>query len=185
MLAFSCVSKKDSKENDVDLGKYMLAGSEVSGMAQTVLIKNLTEAIEVGGTRHAVQFCNLNASAILDSVSAANNCIVSRVTDKNRNPENLISNQHDKSMWDYYNGRNSENVQADSLLQLSDEFIFYRPIRIGMPTCLKCHGNPELDIDEATKGAIDSLYPADLAKNYKLGDLRGLWKIEFKSIVQD
>ena len=185
LFIFSCVSKKDSTEKSFDLKKYQKAGDEVSSIAQATLIQNLSAAIEKGGAEYAVQFCNLNASGLLDSVSSANNCVISRLTDQNRNTGNFISSPEDKAVWQDYKNRNSENAQADSVLQLADNIIYYRPIRIGMPTCLKCHGSPDVDIDGKTLTLIDSLYPKDLAKNYKSGDLRGLWKIEFISAQQE
>jgi hypothetical protein len=60
------------------------------------------------------------------------------------------------------------------------DVIFYKPIMISMPTCLKCHGKPNIDIDEATLKAIAEKYPNDLATGYNLSDLRGAWKITFK-----
>ena len=57
--------------------------------------------------------------------------------------------------------------------------VYYKPIRIALPACLKCHGEPISDIDVATSEKIQNLYPADLATGYKLNDFRGLWKIEF------
>ena len=53
-----------------------------------------------------------------------------------------------------------------------------------MSTCLKCHGKPDIDIAQGTLKKINQLYPNDLAKGYKLDDLRGLWKIEFDNTTQ-
>jgi cytochrome c553 len=58
--------------------------------------------------------------------------------------------------------------------------VYYKPIRIVMPACLKCHGVPGTDIDSVTIQKLQSLYPADLATGYRLNDFRGLWKVEFK-----
>jgi hypothetical protein len=59
------------------------------------------------------------------------------------------------------------------------KIVYYKPIRIAMPACLKCHGSAEKDIDPKTLAIIRQKYPDDLATNYKEGDLRGLWKITF------
>jgi hypothetical protein len=53
-----------------------------------------------------------------------------------------------------------------------------------MPACLQCHGQPGTDINEATMAQIKNLYPEDHATGYKLGDVRGLWKVTFKEMVQ-
>jgi cytochrome c553 len=65
-------------------------------------------------------------------------------------------------------------------LQNGNDLVYYKPIRTGMPACLKCHGNTETDINAATKAKLNELYPNDLATGYKLNDFRGLWKVEFK-----
>ncbi len=48
-----------------------------------------------------------------------------------------------------------------------------------MPACLKCHGLPGKDIDANTLALLQKKYPEDKATGYKLGDLRGAWKISF------
>jgi hypothetical protein len=57
--------------------------------------------------------------------------------------------------------------------------VFYAPIVIPMDTCLQCHGEPGRDITEANLALIRSLYPDDAATGFRLGQLRGLWKVTF------
>ena len=54
---------------------------------------------------------------------------------------------------------------------------FYAPITVFAPLCLKCHGEPGSDIDEATTATLAELYPEDEATGFALGDLRGMWAI--------
>ena len=58
---------------------------------------------------------------------------------------------------------------------------FLAPIVLGNPLCLQCHGTPGKDIAPETLAAIQKLYPDDKATGFKLGDLRGLWRITFPS----
>lgn len=56
---------------------------------------------------------------------------------------------------------------------------FIAPIVLGNPLCLQCHGTPGEDIDPETLASIQKFYPNDKATGFKLGDLRGLWRITF------
>ena len=184
MILNSCSTQKQSEQNSFNYEKYKTLGSEISGLAQKTLVEHLTGAIEEGGTDHAIRFCNLNALGLIDSISSINQCVVSRITDRNRNPSNVIRDLTDKNIWEYYTNSDSEKLSADTAIELSDNIVYYKPIKIGMPTCLKCHGKPGIDIDQKTLATIDSLYLKDLARNYEAGNLRGLWKIEFQRSVQ-
>ena len=65
------------------------------------------------------------------------------------------------------------------MVQTKQKLVYYKPIKIGMPACLKCHGSSETEINAVTFEKLNTLYPHDLATGYKLKDFRGLWKIEF------
>jgi hypothetical protein len=172
-------SKKESIAPDV-YANYLQKGNDISGLAQGVLLTNVGKAIQQGGPVHAVEFCNLKASSITDSLNQANNCVITRVSEKNRNPENFLQNETDKNLWEYYSGK-APGAGNDTLVQAGDELIFYKPIRIGMPACLNCHGTQGKEIDSATFEKLQTLYPADLATGYQLNELRGMWKIHFEA----
>ncbi len=184
IFSFSCSGNKSTEKTTENISTYYSLGKEVSAIAQGTLIQNLSKAIEAGGPSYAVEFCNLKAMELIDSISISNKCVVSRVTDLNRNPGNFISSEEDKSIWNYYKNEASEKAAHDTVVETPESIVYFKPIKIGMPTCLKCHGEPGVDIDQNTLSVIDSLYPKDLARNYKSGDLRGLWKIEFLNSVQ-
>ena len=54
--------------------------------------------------------------------------------------------------------------------------VYYAPIHIDMPTCLKCHWEVN-EIDSLTFSKIKELYPSDEAVNYEIDEFRGAWKI--------
>lgn len=170
-IVFSCHSTIDS----TTYSEIQRKGNKISGMAQSTLLTNVGKAIQKGGPEYAVEFCNLKASAIIDSLNESNNCIISRVTEKNRNPENGLRMEKEKELWEMF----QTNSIVDTIIQHNNNLIFYKPIKISLPACLKCHGTPNSEINPATLEKLTNLYPEDLAKGYKLGDLRGLWKIEF------
>jgi hypothetical protein len=57
---------------------------------------------------------------------------------------------------------------------------FYSAIVITNPLCLNCHGTPGLELLPANHAFIRRLYPEDEAIGFRLGDLRGLWRIDFR-----
>ncbi len=172
ILLFSCNSKKISKETYTEFQKM---GNEISNKAQSVLLANVGQAMQTGGAVYAVEFCNLEASTIVDSLNKVNNCIISRVSEKNRNPENKLKTSTENDLWEIF-GKGNLN---DTIIQEQNKLVFYKAIKTGLPACLKCHGQPGYDIVPATFDKIQHLYPADLATGYNLNDFRGLWKIEF------
>jgi len=156
--------------------KYQKSGQEITANVQAVLLSNVGKAIQTGGPEYAVEFCNLEAASIVDSLNGVFDSNISRVSAKNRNPQNALSTEQEKDMWQIF----AEEQLADTVLQSGTDLVYYKAIRTGMPACLKCHGNPETDINAATKAKLKELYPNDLATGYKLNDFRGLWKVEFK-----
>ena len=175
----ACNTGSENKIETKEYLKFQQLGDKVSNVTQGVLLANVGRAMKNGGPENAVSFCNLKVSSIVDSLNVANNCQISRVSDKNRNPGNRLQDKTDKLIWDFFAQSISGNSIKDTLVASKDEIIYYKPIKTGMEACLKCHGIPEKDIDTGTYAAILKLYPNDLATNYHLNDFRGLWKIRF------
>lgn len=171
LFIYSCNSKINSKKYSEFQGK----GNEISNLAQTALLANVGKAMQKGGSVYAVEFCNLKASSIIDSLNRVNNCAISRVSAKNRNPENELKTDSEKLLCDLF----QENILVDTLMQTNNKLVYYKPIKIALPACLKCHGDSGSDINSATVKKLHELYPNDLATGYKMNDFRGLWKIEF------
>ena len=151
---------------------------------QGVLLSHVAGAIKEGGPSHAVAFCNHKVYQLVDSLSKAYFCKISRISAQNRNPDNGLSTKQDSIAWTQTRGmRDSAHTEDKLITELffydKRPWTYYRSISIAMPTCLKCHGIPNEDIAPGTLAVIDSLYPRDRARNYHMGDLRGLWKVEF------
>ena len=109
----------------------------------------------------------------MDSLSKEYQVKISRVTSQSRNPQNKAS----KTELSLINTMKLANIH-DSLFVSGEKKTYYKSIFIGMPACLKCHGN-ESEIGQQTFETIKKLYPKDAAINYELGDFRGVWKVEF------
>lgn len=173
-VLLSCNSSKPKIDSET-YSFYQKKGNEITTLAQATLLSNVGKAMKTGGPEYAVEFCNLKASSIIDSLNHLNQCIISRVSAKNRNPENNLKTDLDKELWPIF----ESETKIDTLIQTKEELVYYKSINIGMAACLKCHGEFGSDINSATAEKIGKLYPADLATGYKLNDFRGLWKVEF------
>ena len=163
-----------SKIDPTTYMEYKNRGDEITNLAQATLLSNVGQAIQTGGTKYAVEFCNLRASSIVDSLNTINSCTISRITEKNRNPNSFVGNNTEKNIIQLM----AKGVVNDTLLQTKNRLTYFKPIKIALPACLKCHGNPDTDIDAETLQKINQLYPADLATGYYLNDFRGMWKFE-------
>ncbi len=171
LLLFACKTGIDSETYE----KYQDRGNEITGQAQAVLLSNVGRAIQKGGPEYAVEFCNIEASGLVDSLNQVYNCTISRVSEKNRNPENALKTKEDQNIWRIFAG----DALVDTVVMANRNLVYYKRINTAMPACLKCHGSPENDLNAATREKLQKLYPADLATGYQLNDFRGLWKVEF------
>ena len=181
ILIISCNSKQKEKISSEVYSEYAQKGNEISGKAQGVLLANVSSAMQKGGPEYAIEFCNLQASSLIDSLSKANNCTISRVSVKNRNPGNNLKNKKERQLWDHYAEKLKSGNVSDTLLRSEDALVYYKPIKTAMPACLKCHGAPGEDIQTATFQKIEELYPNDKATGYNLNEFRGMWKIAFST----
>lgn len=166
----------------IEKNEYLTLGDSLSTYVQQKLLKNLTHAIEKYGTSGAVGFCNEEAIPITEQGGAEHNVVVHRLTDKNRNPDNSLSSETDKKAWQaIIQMMPDKDLNPKQWVGKEGEAVYYyKAIPIGMPTCLKCHGNRDNDIDPATLEAITMTYPKDKATGYEMGQLRGIWKIKLK-----
>lgn len=172
----ACSTEEEQKtvtpEEEIVTIDYLHLGDSLTNNAQSTLLSNVAGAIQSGGFAHAVDFCNTKATYLTDSLSKETYKI-SRISEKNRNPNNAAS----ASELSILNSFSPEKMQ--SIVEEEGKTIYYKAIKIGMPTCLKCHGTSETIDPEAAK-MIKEKYPNDKATGYSEGDLRGAWKIVFE-----
>lgn len=171
LFAFSC----GSSEKGVEYAELKTEMDSIATASQKELLKNVSTAFRKGGTVYAVGFCNIMAIPITDSLSEAHRVLISRITDRTRNPENGLTTENDKAVFGSF--RENKDL-VDSLLTENSKIVYYKRINTSMPTCIKCHGNPEKDIEPATLAKIKTLYPNDQATGYSMNEFRGLWRIE-------
>lgn len=171
----ACSNPKQQTISEEEKEALMLLGDSISMKMQNVLLQNVGEAIQKGGTDYAVEFCNVQAMPLTDSIADNLNVYIQRLSDKNRNPVNALQTQMDSIAWRKMKSEKTDFTTQDK----NGEVYYYKPILIGMPTCIKCHGGKN-DIPVSTQKIIGQKYPNDKAVGYQMGDLRGMWKIKLK-----
>jgi len=174
---WACKDLKNASPSAADHSALLLLGDSVATAAQQILLKNVSAAMAQGGPEYAVDFCHMKATPLIDSLSAAYNVTIQRLSDKNRNPENAIQSQTDITAWDQLIDNGDGFIHQDE----NGARYFYKPIMIGMPACLSCHGR-DADITPATREVLSRKYPDDKAIGYALGDIRGMWKIKMPDL---
>lgn len=177
LFLFFLIGCNNSKELSLsEKENYLVLGDSISNKAQMVLLSNVGKQIQKNGTVGAVDFCSEKAIFMTDSLSDKN-IKIQRLSNKNRNPINALESETDKKAWKVLQ-QNPENKQL--VLQDNNTVYYYKSISIGMPTCLMCHGNKQTDISSETLEIINLKYPQDKATDYKMGDFRGMWKINIE-----
>lgn len=140
--------------------------------------KNLMGAIQKKGTVEAVEFCNVRAYPITDSMATAQNATIKRVSDKPRNPKNRASTKELKIIERYKAAvANGEDYEPVTEMEKGRN-TFYYPIIINA-MCLQCHGIPDETVQPEVLTVIKDLYPNDKATGYNINEVRGMWAIEF------
>lgn len=165
--------------SDAESQEFLVRGKEIAQTSFKALSGELTNAMARGGISEAVTYCNVQAYPLTDSLTTAFNVIrLKRATDKPRNQKNA-ANQEELAQLSLFKKQMMKEEEIKPVVHLASDssVVFYAPITIK-GQCLTCHGNRDgmgADYDK-----IKMLYPQDKAINYDLGDLRGLWSIEFK-----
>ncbi|MBS9523493.1 DUF3365 domain-containing protein [Litoribacter alkaliphilus] len=164
-------------------------GDEISTAAQQELMATLTKVIEESGVAGAVEFCNLEALPLLESVGQKYNAKIRRVSNRYRNP-NDRPDQDEEMLLSAYEYNVDNDIKSEPNIQKieNDQVLLYtKAITIPSQLCLNCHGDPESDIAPDVLAKINQLYPQDKATGHTEGDLRGMWSIRLpkKEVIKN
>lgn len=141
---------------------------------QQALLTAVQTAMAQGGAVAAVQACQLQAPQI----TAAHSQIpwaVGRTSLKLRNPANA-PDAWEQQVLEQFAARAAKGEALENMVQVevvADELRLMKAIPTGQP-CLACHGQ---QIDPALVTVIDERYPADAARGFALGELRGAFSL--------
>ena len=172
-------SVKKNKLSTKEQAELISKGKKITMLSFKSFSGELMKALQEGGVQHAAGYCHLKASPLIDSLSMIHGAKISRISDKFRNPTNR-PDELDLTVIEAYRQQITDGKDLEPHLEITaDEIVFYSPILILNPACLQCHGEPGSTMEQQNFEFIQSKYPGDLATGYKLGDLRGVWKIVF------
>ncbi len=135
----------------------------------------LKKAMKAGGPINALDVCNTKANPIAEKAAKEHNALISRVSLKNRNPDN-VPNDWQRAVLENFNARaaKGENVKKMGFAEVVEhdgkkQLRFMKALPTG-GVCLECHGaNIEADV----QAKITELYPDDKATGYEKGQVRG------------
>lgn len=164
-------------EVDQDVN-YEELGLEYAFATKAVLGKNLMGTIKDKGVNAAVEFCNIQAYPLTDSMSVAYNAQIKRVSDKPRNPENQ-ANPIELQYIETFKKVIAVNQEPKPILVENEDVVsFYYPITTNS-MCLQCHGTPNKELDMEAYKTIKALYSKDMAIGYTENEVRGIWRVNF------
>ena len=124
------------------------------------------------GPVNAVEVCRVTAPA-LASANGSVGVRLGRASDRLRNPANAAPAWVAPLLAAYLDGSRPREPHAVALEAGRHGYV--EPIGIK-PMCLTCHGEA---IPAEVAARIDALYPEDRARGYAVGDLRGVFWVEF------
>ncbi len=173
-------AEKAAQKEESSKQEYLRKGREIVNLTQSELLKNVSHALKKGGPGYAIDFCNLRAMLLKDSLSRLNNCQIRRIAIKYRNPIDMPQTKTEKDQLFKYQVAHQQGESIKPKVYLFDDRIeYYQPIFLDKGACLICHGNPGKQIADETLEKIKARYPNDLATGFELNDFRGAWKITF------
>ncbi|MFD0797283.1 DUF3365 domain-containing protein [Maribacter chungangensis] len=167
-----------NRQVDTPQDPYAKTGMQYALAAKGALGKNLMKAIQEKGTGGALEFCNVKALPLTDSIAQLKNAKIKRVSDKPRNPGNT-ANTEELGYISYFKGLIASGIEPKPIVkEARGEVQFYFPITTNA-MCLQCHGTPNEQVQPATMAKLQELYPTDKALGYDTNEVRGIWAIVF------
>jgi|SRR5690554_1318424 len=153
-------------------------GMQIAQSTKAELGKNLMGQIQKNGVVAALDFCNVQAMPITDSMSVVHKAQIKRVSDKPRNPNNQANSIELNYIQTFKNQVAAGKEPTPIVTTTGNKSEFYYPI-VTNSMCLKCHGTPEKEIESITLSNILKHYPNDKAIRYGENEVRGIWSVEF------
>lgn len=191
LLAFfiySCAQNSGQEQNNESSATPENAGSHqqlidegisISAELQQALSAHLKRAMEDSGVAYALNYCNMHAYPLTDSIARLHGVKIKRVSHRARNPLNKAAENELAVIYSFKAAMDKGQSAYPVIEKRAEGSTFFAPIVIQAPLCLKCHGVPAVDIAPEDFIAIKMIYPNDEATGFRMNDLRGMWKINF------
>jgi hypothetical protein len=154
-------------------------GKAIVAETFSLLSSNLQTAFQQGGVSNALPFCSLAASPLTAGMAGKHGVTIRRVTHKPRNLAGRADTTELATLNQFEAALTGTNPPPPLVTNLTENSVtFFAPIVLNNELCLKCHGEPGKDISAGNVAVIQRLYPQDEATGFKLGQLRGAWRID-------
>lgn len=174
---FSCITKSDKTEQ-LNKNIFVEKADSLITITFDTLRNSLLKAIGENNFEGAVSFCN-EAAYRLTNTYTTGTMTVKRTSDKFRNPSNAPDSMEKRILAAFQQSKNSgEKINSVFEEDNRNRYHYFKPI-IVQAMCLNCHGSRAENIQPAVWQSIQQKYPADLAYDYKEGDLRGMWHVTY------
>ncbi|MEW8278883.1 MAG: DUF3365 domain-containing protein [Candidatus Thiodiazotropha sp.] len=140
----------------------------------------LVKGMKAGGPVSTIATCNKVAPGLAEAHSQMSGWDVGRTSLKLRNPKNA-PDAWELAVLQEFEARKAAGEDPMKLVKGEIEEEQGRKVfrmMKAIPTaevCTKCHGDA---IAEPVAAKLDELYPADKARGYKVGDLRGAFTLK-------
>lgn len=176
VISSELVQKNDNAQREK-------AAQQVTQQFLKQLGGQLKKEMKANGPVAAIKVCKEIAPGIASELSLENGWRVTRVTTKPRNALLGTTDSWERKTLADFESRAEKGEQYASMAkaEVVDEsgksyFRYMKPLAI-QPVCLACHGADE-QIPASVKAALDTAYPHDQARGYKVGELRGAVSIK-------
>ncbi|MDZ7660434.1 DUF3365 domain-containing protein [Fodinibius sp.] len=181
-MGYGCQSESQEQTDNklaYDTTVVVNEGQKIAKATFQTLSSNLQKAMQEGGVEYALEFCNVEAMPLTDSLSAHHDVSIRRASHKPRNPYNTADSLEAEVIKQYIKKLESGDKLQPVTYADENRITFHAPITITNSLCLNCHGKVNEDISKENLATIQELYPKDQATGFSMGDLRGVWTIRF------
>ncbi len=182
-IAVLCAMPLSMSHAGDDLKKYAGESKAVVKEFFGKLKGELTSSMKASGPVATIEVCSKTAPSIAQSLSEKHGMTVARTSLKTRNPDNAPDAWEEAVLKKFEErraaGESPKDMAFYEIVEADGKKSFRFMKAIGMPPlekmpCLKCHGE---NIDPKITAKLDELYPNDMARGYKPGQIRGAFTI--------
>lgn len=140
LLTFSfwdCKNAGQQEKNDLSLTAeqetiYLDKGKQIAAATFTALSQQLQKAVKEGGIPNAIQYCNLAAYPITDSLSQVHQAVIRRTSLKNRNLKNKATIEEQIILEDFAKKVAKGQALKPIVKPLEGQKVaFYAPIKLN------------------------------------------------------
>lgn len=150
---------------------------KVAGAVPPKLLDVLNTQIAKDGPASAVTVCNEKAPQMANAASEQTGWKIRRVSLKNRNPKAVPDAWEQAALEDFDKrtaaGEKPATLEKYELVESSagKEYRYMKALPVQQ-VCMACHGTTEKILPEVAE-RLHTLYPADKATGYSIGQIRG------------